>query len=194
MARRALLLLALTACLVDSAACSRGAPLDDAPVAAAPAAGAGSGIPPAASSAYVVLPGATAVSGPWADAGVLGGPLLLPPGVLPTAHVRDDGATFTGSGLPPEVILRIVRQNFGRARLCYSAGLRGDPTLAGGVRVRFVIDKRGAVASVSDAGSTLPDKATVACVERMFTFLSFPAPSGGPVAVVYSLTFSSGPP
>ena len=31
--------------------------------------------------------------------------------------------------LPAEVIQRIVRQNFGRFRLCYEAGLRGNPSL-----------------------------------------------------------------
>jgi hypothetical protein len=180
--------------IASSAGCSRGAPLDDGPVAAAPATS--GGIPAAASSANVVLPGGTATAGLAWDAGVgiFGNPLGTPVGPRSPVHVHDDGATVTGSGLPPEVIQRIVRQNFGRARLCYSAGLRSDPTLAGRVRVRFVIDATGAAGSVTDAGSTLPDKATVECVKRMFGYLSFPAPTGGPLPVVYSLTFTSGTP
>ena len=35
--------------------------------------------------------------------------------------------------LPPEVIQRIVRQNFGRFRLCYENGLRNNPNLQGRV-------------------------------------------------------------
>ena len=195
MARHAVHFAGLAACLVALAACSRGAPLDDAPVAAAPAAT--GGVPPAASSAHLVLPGeTTAAAGLSWDAGlgILGGPLGGPAGGAPSVHVRDDGATLSGNGLPPEVVRRIVRQNFARARLCYSVGLRSDPTLAGSVRVRFVIDKTGAAGSVTDAGSTMADKPTVECVRRMFGFLSFPEPSGGPLAVVYSLTFSSGTP
>ena len=41
------------------------------------------------------------------------------------------GATQVNGRLPPEVIQRIVRQNFGRFRLCYENGLRNNPNLAG---------------------------------------------------------------
>ena len=39
------------------------------------------------------------------------------------------GATSVSGRLPPEVIQRIVRQNFGRFRLCYENGLRSNPNL-----------------------------------------------------------------
>mgnify|MGYP006314362019 FL=1 len=55
--------------------------------------------------------------------------------------------------LPPEVIQRIVRQNFGRFRLCYENGLRNNPTLSGRVSVKFVIDRSGAVSTAQDGGS-----------------------------------------
>ena len=107
-------------------------------------------------------------------------------------HVHDDGATLSSAALPPEVVRRIVRQNFGRFRLCYENGLRTDPTLAGSVRTRFVIEADGAVGTVSDAGSLMSDAGVVACVQRAFGGLAFPVPTGGvPMAVTYSLSFTA---
>jgi hypothetical protein len=92
--------------------------------------------------------------------------------------------------LPPETIQRIIRQNFGRFRACYQAGLQHHPTLAGRVAVKFVIGRDGAVASVQDGGSDLPDPRVVSCVIRAFYGLSFPQPEGGIVSVVYPIAFS----
>lgn len=100
------------------------------------------------------------------------------------------GAATVNGRLPPEVIQRIVRQNFGRYRLCYENGLRSDPSLHGRVTVRFVIDRSGAVQKATDGGSTLPDKTVVACVVRGFGNLSFPQPEGGIVTVVYPIEFT----
>lgn len=102
------------------------------------------------------------------------------------------GATQVSGRLPPEVIQRIVRQNFGRFRGCYEENLRASPSLAGRVAVRFQIDRAGAVTNVSDAGSDLPHAGVVACVLRAFRDLSFPAPEGGVVTVVYPIMFSPG--
>jgi hypothetical protein len=100
------------------------------------------------------------------------------------------GALQVNGRLPPEVISRIVRQNFGRFRLCYENGLRGNPRLQGRVTTRFVIDKTGAVASTSDGGSDLPSASTVSCVVRAFGNLSFPQPEGGIVTVLFPIVFS----
>jgi hypothetical protein len=100
------------------------------------------------------------------------------------------GATSVQGKLPPEVIRRIVRQNFGRFRLCYEKGLMKNPKLAGRIAVNFVIDKHGAIGRVADAGSTLKDPQTKACVLRAFLGLSFPEPEGGgTVVVTYPLVF-----
>ena len=105
------------------------------------------------------------------------------------------GATTVNGRLPPEVIQRIVRQNFGRFRLCYEKGLEAKPTLAGTVSVTFVIDESGAVTSVAaGAGTAMPDAKVTACVTRAFGGLSFPQPEGGKVSVVYPITFSPGEP
>ena len=102
------------------------------------------------------------------------------------------GATTVSGRLPPEVIQRIVRQSFGRFRLCYENGLRNNPNLQGRVAVRFVIDRSGAVSSTGNGGSDLPDSSVVSCVVRSFSGLSFPQPEGGIVTVVYPISFAPG--
>jgi Ca-activated chloride channel family protein len=102
------------------------------------------------------------------------------------------GATVVNGRLPAEVIQRIVRQNFGRFRLCYENGLRTNPNLAGRVSVKFVIDKSGSVATTSDGGSDIPDQGVVGCVVRGFGNLSFPQPESGIVTVTYPIIFNPG--
>ncbi|HVU04693.1 MAG TPA: AgmX/PglI C-terminal domain-containing protein [Polyangiaceae bacterium] len=102
------------------------------------------------------------------------------------------GATTVSGRLPPEVIQRIVRQNYGRFRLCYEQGLARNPNLEGRVQVRFVIGRDGSVSNVSNGGSDIPDSAVVQCVIRNYYGLSFPQPEGGIVTVVYPIMFSPG--
>jgi hypothetical protein len=58
------------------------------------------------------------------------------------------------------------------------------------VTVRFLIDRSGAVGAAADAGSTLADREVVSCIVRAFAGLTFPAPEGGTVAVVYPLALT----
>lgn len=102
------------------------------------------------------------------------------------------GATTVSGRLPPEVIQRIVRQNYGRFRMCYEQGLAGNPNLEGRVSVRFVIGRDGSVSNVSNGGSDIPDSNVVQCVIRAYYGLSFPQPEGGIVTVVYPIMFSPG--
>ncbi len=102
------------------------------------------------------------------------------------------GPTESNGRLPAEVIQRIVRQNFGRFRLCYESGLRGNPGLSGRVSTKFVIGRDGAVMQASDAGSDLPDQKVVACVVRSFNTLSFPMPEGGIATVTYPIILTPG--
>lgn len=103
-----------------------------------------------------------------------------------------EGATSVNGRLPPEVIQRIVRQNFGRFRLCYENGMKNNPNLQGRVAVKFIIDRSGAVSLTADGGSDLPDQGVVQCVVRGFSNLSFPQPEGGMVTVVYPIMFNPG--
>jgi hypothetical protein len=100
------------------------------------------------------------------------------------------GATMVSGRLPPEVIQRIVRQNFGRFRACYERGLVHDHRLTGRISVRFTIDRSGAVSQVADGGSDLPDTEVIACVVQAFTNLTFPEPAGEIVSVIYPILFS----
>ncbi|MFO0586177.1 MAG: AgmX/PglI C-terminal domain-containing protein [Polyangiaceae bacterium] len=101
------------------------------------------------------------------------------------------GKTESSGHIPSEVIQRIVRQNFGRFRLCYENGLRTNPNLAGRVAVRFVIGRDGGVMSASNGGSDLPDASVVSCVVGGFRGLSFPtSEEGGIVTVTYPISFS----
>jgi hypothetical protein len=116
----------------------------------------------------------------------------LAPGHRVASPVVRIGTTTASGHLPAEVIQRIVRQNFGRFRLCYENGLRSSPSLQGRVAVRFVIGRDGAVSSVGNGGSDLPDPGVVSCVVRAFYGLSFPSPESGIVTVVYPIMFSPG--
>ncbi|MCH2109219.1 MAG: AgmX/PglI C-terminal domain-containing protein [Polyangiaceae bacterium] len=102
------------------------------------------------------------------------------------------GATSVNGRLPPQVIQRIVRQNFGRFRMCYEQGLARNPNLEGRVGVRFVIGRDGAVSNVGNGGSDIPDSGVVSCVISAFYGLSFPQPEGGIVRVTYPIMFSPG--
>lgn len=107
-------------------------------------------------------------------------------------RMRPLGITSVGGRLPPEVIQRVVRQNFGRFRQCYEDGLRRNPTLEGRVAVRFVIGRDGAVSNAGNGGSDLADSGVVSCVIGAYYGLSFPPPEDGIVKVVYPILFTPG--
>jgi hypothetical protein len=102
------------------------------------------------------------------------------------------GATTVTGRLPPEVVQRIVRQNFGRFRMCYEQGLAKNPNLEGRVSTRFVINRDGSVAAVFNAGSDLPDSSVQNCVQAAFQGLTFTQPEAGIVTVIYPIMFSPG--
>jgi hypothetical protein len=89
--------------------------------------------------------------------------------------------------LPPEVISRIVRQNFGRFKLCAVNGK--GPRALGRVVAKVSIAKDGSVTSAKDDGSDLADKAVTACVIAGLEHLSFPEPQGGAMTVRVPIVF-----
>jgi len=104
-------------------------------------------------------------------------------------RLRAAGTTANG-GLPVEVVTRIVRQHFGRFRLCYETGRKRQPALAGRVTIKFVIGREGSVVAAMDGGSTLPDSEVVACVARAFQNVFFPTPERGIVTALQSIDFA----
>jgi hypothetical protein len=107
-------------------------------------------------------------------------------------RITPAGVTNVSGHLPPEVVQRIVRQNYGRFRMCYENGLRANPNLTGRVTARFVISREGSVSNVQNGGSDIPDSGVVSCVVQAFYGLSFPAPDNGIVSVSYPIMFSPG--
>jgi hypothetical protein len=98
-------------------------------------------------------------------------------------------ATKVVGRLPPEPIQLVVQRNDGRFRACYHEGLLRNPELAGTVTTRFLIGRDGVVATSIDSGSTLADRAVIACIVGAFKTLLFPAPEA-PVTVVYPFVLS----
>jgi hypothetical protein len=107
-----------------------------------------------------------------------GGPKIRVPSVKTSGH------------MPPEVIQRVVRQNFGRMRMCYEQGLGRNPNLEGRVEVRFLIGSDGRVSSASAGSSSMPDGAVTSCVVSVFYAIGFPAPESGTVRVTYPISFT----
>jgi tetratricopeptide (TPR) repeat protein len=111
---------------------------------------------------------------------------------LRAPEVLREGKPSVNGHLPPEVIQRIVRQNFGRFKLCYSQGQQQNPSLHGRVTVKFTINRDGSVGSAADGGSQL-DQNVTQCVVRNFSNLVFPQPQDGAVVtVLYPLVFGEG--
>ena len=101
------------------------------------------------------------------------------------------GRITISDGLPPEVVMRIVRQNFGRVRLCYESALRSDPTLSDTVSVHFTIDADGGVSKSRAEPGPLGE--LEACVARVFLALAFPKPQHGSMDVVLPVILSLAP-
>jgi len=118
--------------------------------------------------------------------------LALLRGLAPSLKVPRPGKVTVTGKLSSEVVRRGGRASFGRFHLCYENARRTNPTLAGRVRVHFVIDPSGRASTASDDGSDLPDPGVVACVVNGFTGLSFPSFDEGTVNVVYEVVFAPG--
>jgi hypothetical protein len=124
----------------------------------------------------------------WGDDGAARGP-----GVWGTRGpwVGCGGSVGISGRIPPQTIQRIVRQNFGRFRLCYERGLLKNPLLAGRVTTRFYITPKGHVVAPTNDGADLPDADVVSCVTRAYSDLVFPRdPGDSVVTVVYPIAFS----
>ncbi len=104
------------------------------------------------------------------------------------------GVSSVSGHLPPEVIQRIVRQNFGRFRLCYENGPLEPQPGRRRVAVRFVIGADGLVSNVGNGGSlTCPTPAWwAACSARLLRPGRSPSPTARIVTVTYPIAFSPG--
>jgi hypothetical protein len=101
------------------------------------------------------------------------------------------GAIVTLNGrLTANVVDYVLHEQFGKFRQCHRNGSKSNPPLVGSVDVAFGIDASGAVSRAAAARSTsLPDADIAACVARVVSRLSFPAPEMGAVVVLYRVMF-----
>ena len=106
-----------------------------------------------------------------------------------TGDVHAEAVAVSGP-LQPEIIKRIVRQNFRRMRQCYQRGLDANPNLSGKMTVELVIAPDGRVSSATSKDAQIPDAQVVDCVLLVMKSLAFP-PSDGGVTVRYPFAFSS---
>jgi hypothetical protein len=162
-----------------AAGCHRG---DDAASRASPSA-VSSAAAPVASDPGAVADGAILGIGHGGGHSGPGAPMMA------RVHV---GAPKVDGRLAPEVVRRYVKRDLARFAACYHDGLVRDPKLGtGSVVTRFVVDARGAVGRVEkDASTTLADAEVVACVQRVFGSIPFPASDAGSANVVVSLSFA----
>lgn len=96
-------------------------------------------------------------------------------------------ATASAGRLPPEIIQYVIRNNMGRFRGCYAAGLLRRPALRGRVTTHFVIARSGSVVSARAAQVELADPEVVRCIVEAFGKLTFPPPAHAAVEVTYPL-------
>lgn len=104
--------------------------------------------------------------------------------------VRLEG-TNVSIAMPKEVVVRIIRQNYGRFRVLYESALLRDPTLAGEVLVSMGISKSGEPLLVAVNGPG--PRSFHEAIGRVFWALRFPATEGGAVSVQQKIRFGSGP-
>lgn len=98
------------------------------------------------------------------------------------------GPVSSPSGLPQEVVARIVRASFGRFRACVETAKETRPV--GRYAAKLVIAPSGSVSRVDDDGTTLTSHALSECLATTFRAISFPTPEGGPMTARVSLVFS----
>lgn len=103
-------------------------------------------------------------------------------------------ATTSGSGIPTEVIQRIVRSNISTIQACYEKAMTKAPSLAGKVAVKFVINADGSVSSAAASDTNITDADMVSCVCGAVKKMAFPQPDGGAMVVTYPFNFSSADP
>ena len=92
--------------------------------------------------------------------------------------------------LEKAVIDAVIHDAMKPIRGCYNKGLAADPTLAGLVKVRFVIAADGMVSSATTKQTTLGAPGVESCLNENFLTIVFPPPKGGgTVNVTYPFVF-----
>ena len=88
-------------------------------------------------------------------------------------------------------VYSVIRRRIGGVRYCYESQLKTNPSLAGKIRVQFVIGASGSVSSCSVVSNSMGNTFVQECVCRMVRRWKFPTPDDGTVTVGYTFIFSS---
>ncbi|MBT3221540.1 MAG: AgmX/PglI C-terminal domain-containing protein, partial [Proteobacteria bacterium] len=121
-------------------------------------------------------------SGYGRGAGVLGG------SGSPSANTGNP--VILGS-LDRSQITKVVKRHMNQIRYCYQQELTSNPSLAGRIDIKFVIDKDGNVSQASAKKNTMGNQATEQCIAGRFMRMKFPKPSGSGIVIVrYPFVFA----
>ncbi len=93
----------------------------------------------------------------------------------------------TGGRLAPELIQRTVRRENAAINRCHEQDVALDKASAGRISLTFTILADGKTAKVKNVRQGSLSEALGTCVEKVFSGLRFPAPDGGPLAIVYPI-------
>jgi hypothetical protein len=106
-------------------------------------------------------------------------------GASPPSVTSGSVAKYTGK-LAPDIIQATVRDRFDVFRDCFASA----STKRGRVEVFFVIGADGHVREASSRRTTIDEPDVVECMVDGFRALTFEAPVGGEIGVVYPIVFS----
>ena len=107
------------------------------------------------------------------------------------ALVEDEPALIS---TPPEgraEIQKVINENIVTIQHCYERQLAQHPRLSGKVKVRWVIDKSGAVRSVRQSSGDLKAPEVISCILAEIRTWHFSAPPKGEAIVDYPFLFKS---
>jgi hypothetical protein len=107
------------------------------------------------------------------------------------ARVKELYAESSPNGQSRDAMRRIIRQSFGRFRLCYEEALRLDPTLACQVDLRVVIERDGTVGKTFVGTTSGVAERVASCVVSVVQRMSFPALDGGAETFAYGVAFAT---
>jgi hypothetical protein len=106
-------------------------------------------------------------------------------------QVTDVDSESTASNDSERAVSMVLRTQLGGLRACYERGLRNNPTLAGAVSLRFVINASGRVSEMTASGIEA-EPAVSACVGARVRGLVFPVPASAPQAVAVNVIADAG--
>jgi hypothetical protein len=188
------LLMALALAAVACVACAPSERRD-----AAPSASQAAAAPPlpAPSASAASATGPLDSAGPeLAMLGIAGGPDAPGGGRLGSRFVKkiviiDCGRPVVVGRLLPELATSIAEKKQVELHRCYRERLTREPTVAGKLSMALTIDAAGKVSEATASGS-LTDSTVLACVNSLYSALTFPTSAGQPLRVTYPLEFALG--